>query len=69
MDARLATIRKTAAGSKKVLEQHVSSFDKTTSDAKRKWQDFCMQAENDAKENADFAATKHCRFESVLQKW
>ncbi|KAJ0799965.1 putative heavy metal-associated domain superfamily [Helianthus annuus] len=27
-----------------------------------------MQAENDAKENAVFAAAKHCRFESVLQK-
>ncbi|KAK1412771.1 hypothetical protein QVD17_34272 [Tagetes erecta] len=68
VDARLATIRKTAAGSKNILERHVSSLDRTTSDAKRKWQDFCLQAENDAKENADFAAAKHCRFESVLQK-
>ncbi|XP_022038106.1 kinesin-like protein KIN-5C [Helianthus annuus] len=68
LDARLATIRETAAGGKKVLEQHVSSVDRITSNAKRKWQDFYMQAENDAKENAVFAAAKHCRFESVLQK-
>ncbi|KAJ0547533.1 putative plus-end-directed kinesin ATPase [Helianthus annuus] len=68
VDARLATIRETAAGGKKVLEQHVSSVDRITSNAKRKWQDFYMQTENDAKENAVFAAAKHCRFESVLQK-
>ncbi|XP_076907273.1 kinesin-like protein KIN-5C [Bidens hawaiensis] len=68
VDARLATIRETAAGSKTVLERHVSSFDKITSGAKRKWQDFSVQAENDAKESADFVASKHCRFETVLQK-
>ncbi|KAL8261835.1 hypothetical protein R6Q59_025884 [Mikania micrantha] len=68
VDARSATIRETAAGSKKVLEHHVSSFDWITSNAKGKWQDFSMQLENDAKENADFAAAKHCHFELVLQK-
>ncbi|KAI7757926.1 hypothetical protein M8C21_007662 [Ambrosia artemisiifolia] len=68
VDARLANIRETAAGGKKVLDQQVSSFDRITSSAKRKWQDFSTQAENDAKENADFAAAKHCRFESVLQQ-
>ncbi|KAC9449878.1 hypothetical protein E3N88_45826 [Mikania micrantha] len=68
VDARLATIRETAAGSKKVLEHHVSSFDWITLNAKGKWQDFSMQLENDAKENADFAAAKHCRSKSVLQK-
>ncbi|KAI7734063.1 hypothetical protein M8C21_014611 [Ambrosia artemisiifolia] len=68
VDARLANIRETAAGGKKVLDQQVSSFDRITSSAKRKWQDFSMQAENDAKENADFAAAKHCRFETVLQQ-
>ncbi|KAI3678462.1 hypothetical protein L6452_37756 [Arctium lappa] len=68
VDARLASIKETAAGSKKVLDGHVSSFERVTSDAKRKWQDFSMQAENDATENADFAAAKHCRIESLLQK-
>ncbi|KAI3749932.1 hypothetical protein L2E82_20553 [Cichorium intybus] len=68
VDARLAAIKETATGSKKVLDGHVSSFERITSDAKRKWEEFSTQAENDTKENADFAAAKHCRIESVLQK-
>ncbi|GKA84884.1 kinesin-like protein KIN-5C [Tanacetum coccineum] len=68
VDARLASIKETAAGSKKVLDGHVSSFDRITVDAKRKWQDYSSQAENDVKESADFAAAKHCRFELLLQK-
>ncbi|KVH94541.1 Kinesin, motor domain-containing protein [Cynara cardunculus var. scolymus] len=63
VDARLASIKETAAGSKKVLDGHVSSFERVTSDAKRKWQDFSMQVESDATENADFAAAKHCRID------
>ncbi|CAI9301085.1 unnamed protein product [Lactuca saligna] len=68
VDTRLATIKETVTGSKKVLDGQVSSFERITSDAKRKWEEFSTQAENDAKESADFAAAKHCRFESVLQK-
>ncbi|KAL4558321.1 hypothetical protein LXL04_036519 [Taraxacum kok-saghyz] len=68
VDTRLATIKETANGSKKILDGQVSSFERITSDAKRKWEEFSTQAENDAKENADFAAAKHCRIESVLQK-
>lgn len=39
-----------------------------TNDAKRKWQDYLMQAENDVKDTADFSAAKHCRMELLLQK-
>ncbi|KAD6119863.1 hypothetical protein E3N88_11134 [Mikania micrantha] len=42
--------------------------DRVTATKMGKWQDFSMQLENDAKENADFAAAKHCCFKSVLQK-
>lgn len=28
-----------------------------------------MQAENDAKDGADFSAAKHCRMELILQQW
>lgn len=69
VDARLAGIRETAAGSKTTLDGHVSSIEGITSDAKRKWQEFSLQAENDTKENADFSAAKHCRFELLLQRW
>ncbi|KAK9075819.1 hypothetical protein SSX86_004148 [Deinandra increscens subsp. villosa] len=67
VDARLAGIRETAAGSKTVLDGHVSSIEGITTDAKRKWQEFSLQAENDAKDSADFSAAKHCRFELLLQ--
>ncbi|KAM0008037.1 putative minus-end-directed kinesin ATPase [Helianthus debilis subsp. tardiflorus] len=69
VDARLAGIRETAAGNKTVLDGHVSSIEGITMDAKRKWQEFSLQAENDAKDSADFSAAKHCQFELLLQKW
>lgn len=69
VDARLAGIRETAAGSKTKLDEHVFSIKGITTDAKRKWQDFSLQAENDAKDNSDFSAAKHCRVELLLQKW
>lgn len=69
VDARLATIRETAVGSKTVIDGHISSIEGITTDTKRKWQEFSIQAENDAKDNADFSAAKHCRFELLLQNW
>ncbi|KAM0021520.1 putative plus-end-directed kinesin ATPase [Helianthus debilis subsp. tardiflorus] len=68
VDARLAGIRETCSGSKAVLDGHVSSIDNIASDAKRKWQEFSLQAENNAKDSAEFSAAKHCRFELLLQK-
>nr|XP_043621293.1 kinesin-like protein KIN-5C [Erigeron canadensis] len=68
VDARLAGIRETAAGNKTKLDGHVSSIVGITSDAKRKWQEFSLQAEDDAKDNSDFSAAKHCRVELLLQK-
>ncbi|KAI7732548.1 hypothetical protein M8C21_024154 [Ambrosia artemisiifolia] len=68
VDARLAGIRETCSGSKTVLDGHVSSIENITSDAKRKWQEFSLQAENNAKDSAEFSAAKHCRFELLLQK-
>ena len=69
MDARLADLRETATGNKAVLDGHVSSMEYVSTDAKRKWQEFSMQTENDAKDIADYSATKHCRMESLLQQW
>jgi kinesin family protein 11 len=69
VDARLADLRETATGNKAVLDGHVSSMEYVSTDAKRKWQEFSMQTENDAKDIADYSATKHCRMESLLQQW
>ncbi|KAI7748783.1 hypothetical protein M8C21_013644 [Ambrosia artemisiifolia] len=68
VDACLAGIRETAAESKTVLDGHASSIEGITTDAKRKWQEFSLQSENDARDSADFSAAKHCRFELLLQK-
>lgn len=69
MDARLVTLKETAACNRTFLEGHVSSVDGITSDAKRKWHAFSAQAENDTKDNADYSAAKHCRMELILQQW
>ncbi|XP_009600226.1 kinesin-like protein KIN-5C isoform X1 [Nicotiana tomentosiformis] len=66
--ARLVDLRETVSGNRTFLDGHVSSMEGITTDAKRKWQDFYMQAEGETKENADFSAAKHCRMESLMQK-
>ncbi|KAK4343197.1 hypothetical protein RND71_039013 [Anisodus tanguticus] len=66
--ARLVDLRETVSGNKTFLDGHVSSMEGITTDAKRKWQDFYMQAEGETKENADFSAAKHCRVELLMQK-
>ncbi|KAM7468253.1 hypothetical protein LguiB_015815 [Lonicera macranthoides] len=69
VDARLVGLSETVNGNKQFLDGHVSSVEGITKDAKRKWKEFSLQAENDARDNADFAAAKHCRMELLLQKW
>ncbi|XP_059306108.1 kinesin-like protein KIN-5C [Lycium ferocissimum] len=66
--AKLVDLRETVSGNKTFLDGHVSSMEGITTDAKRKWQDFYMQAEGETKENADFSAAKHCRMELLMQK-
>ncbi|XP_043725795.1 kinesin-like protein KIN-5C [Telopea speciosissima] len=68
VDARLVDLRDSSIGNKTFLDEHVSSMEVITTDAKRKWQTFSMQAENDAKAGADFSAAKHCRMELLLQQ-
>ncbi|KAA8518561.1 hypothetical protein F0562_016035 [Nyssa sinensis] len=66
--ARLIGLRETVIGNKSFLDSHVSSMEGITTDAKRKWQEFSMQAENAAKDSADFSAAKHCRMELLHQQ-
>ncbi|RVX11854.1 Kinesin-like protein KIN-5C [Vitis vinifera] len=68
VDARLVDLRETAIGNKVSLDGHVSSMEGITTEAKRKWEEFSMEAENDAKDSAVFAAAKHCRMELLLQQ-
>ncbi|XP_059646666.1 kinesin-like protein KIN-5C [Cornus florida] len=68
VDAKLNGFRETVVGNKTFLDGHVTSMEGITTDAKRKWQEFSMQAENDAKDGADFSAAKHCRMELLLQQ-
>lgn len=69
VDARLDGLRESAIANKEFLDGHVSSMEGITTDAKRKWQSFSTQAENDAKDGAVYSAAKHCRMEVLLQQW
>ncbi|GMN39448.1 hypothetical protein TIFTF001_008676 [Ficus carica] len=68
VDARLVGFRESAIAEKEFLDGHVSSMEGITNDAKRKWQSFSTQAENDSKDGADYSAAKHCRMEVLLQQ-
>lgn len=68
VDARLVDLRETVTGNRTFLVGHISSVDGITTEAKRKWQDYFIHAENDIKDNADFSAAKHCRMELLLQE-
>lgn len=69
MDARLGDLRESATSDKTFLDGHISSIEGITTDAKRKWQSFSSQAENDANDGADYSAAKHCRIELLVQQW
>ncbi|KAF6156311.1 hypothetical protein GIB67_013755 [Kingdonia uniflora] len=68
VDERLVSFRETTVENKAFLDKHTSSIEGITTDAKRKWQAFSMQAENDAKDSADFSAAKHCRMELLVKQ-
>lgn len=68
VDARLIDLRETAIANKFYLDEHISSVEGFTTDTKRKWQTFSMQAESNAIDNADFSAAQHCSMELLLQK-
>lgn len=68
VDARLVDLRENGIANKSFLDGHVSSVGDIVTHAKRKWQAFCMQAEKDAKDTADYSAAKHCRMEALLQQ-
>ncbi|XP_010520703.1 PREDICTED: kinesin-like protein KIN-5C [Tarenaya hassleriana] len=68
VDSRLLNLRETVSSNKNFMDGHVSALSNLATDAKRKWEIFSMQAENDAKEGADYSAAKHCRMELLLQQ-
>ncbi|CAL9025903.1 unnamed protein product, partial [Prunus brigantina] len=68
VDSKLVGFRESAMADKSFMDGHVSSMEGIATDAKRKWMEFSMQAENDAKDGADYSAAKHCRMEVLLQK-
>ncbi|KAJ4903718.1 putative 125 kDa kinesin-related protein [Raphanus sativus] len=68
VDSRLSNFKDAVSSNKTFLDEHVSTVNTLTKDAKRKWETFSMQAENDAKEGADFSAAKHCQMELLLQQ-
>jgi kinesin family member 11 len=69
VDVRLNSLGDAARGSKAFLDEHTSTMDCVTKDAKRKWETFAEQAENDCKVGSSFSAAKHCRMETMVQEW
>ncbi|XP_010505150.1 PREDICTED: kinesin-like protein KIN-5C [Camelina sativa] len=68
VDSRLHNFKDAVSSNKTFLDEHVSAVNNLANDAKRKWETFSMQAENEAREGADFSAAKHCRMELLLQQ-
>ncbi|CAD6245627.1 unnamed protein product [Miscanthus lutarioriparius] len=65
---RLSSLGDSARGNKAFLDEHTSAMEFVTKDAKRKWETFAEQAENDCKAGSSFSAAKHCRMETMLQE-
>ncbi|XP_038973722.1 kinesin-like protein KIN-5C [Phoenix dactylifera] len=68
VDVRLSGLGDAAQSSKVILDNHASSMDIVTTDAKRKWEEFSKQAEQDSKDGSNVSAAKHCRMELLLQQ-
>lgn len=68
VDSRLHNFKNSVSSNKTFMDEHVSAVNNLANDAKRKWETFSTQSENDASDGADFSAAKHCRMELLLQK-
>ncbi|ONK57135.1 uncharacterized protein A4U43_C10F16970 [Asparagus officinalis] len=68
VNGRLTAFRDSALENKTVFDEHVSSVNGMTTNAKRKWQEFSMKAQHDSEDGSNFSAAKHCRMELVLQE-
>jgi kinesin family protein 11 len=68
VNSRLVGLRESGIKNKSFLVGHASSVGDIATSAKRKWQSFCIQAEKEAKDTADYSAAKHCRMEVLLQQ-
>ncbi|KAL1352124.1 hypothetical protein HN51_016106 [Arachis hypogaea] len=68
VDEKLVDLRQSSIKNKTFLDEHVSSVGEIVSHAKRKWQSFCVQAEKETKDTADYSAAKHCRMELLMQQ-
>jgi len=68
VDVRLNSLGDAARGNKTFLDEHTSAMEGVTKDAKRKWEMFAEQAENDSKVGSSFSSAKHCRMETIMQE-
>ena len=68
VDSKLVDLRESAIKNKSFLDGHVSSMGDIATNAKRKWEAFCVQAEKDTRDTADYSAVKHCRMEVLMQQ-
>ncbi|XP_074591511.1 kinesin-like protein KIN-5C [Curcuma longa] len=68
VDERLASMEEVALVGKENVQEITTTLDVLTTDAKRKWENFCKGTEHDLKDASNFSAAKHCRIELELQQ-
>ncbi|KAI3934891.1 hypothetical protein MKW92_049704 [Papaver armeniacum] len=66
--AKLVGLSNIITENKAFLDDHTVAVEGMTADAKRKWQAFSHQAENDAKDAADYSSTTHCHVDLLLNQ-
>ncbi|KAG6500958.1 hypothetical protein ZIOFF_040820 [Zingiber officinale] len=68
VDERLASMEEVALVGKENVQEITTTLDVLTTDAKRKWENFCKGTEHDLKDASNFSAAKHCCIELKLQQ-
>ncbi|KAI3995533.1 hypothetical protein MKX01_023278 [Papaver californicum] len=65
---KLVGLSNTISENKAFLDGHTVVVEGITTDAKRKWQAFSHQAENDAKDAAHYSSATHCHVDLLLNQ-
>ncbi|WOL15661.1 kinesin-like protein KIN-5C isoform X1 [Canna indica] len=65
---RLTSMGEAALENRETVEKLTSRMDVVTNDAKRKWDEFCKEAEHAYYDGSTFTAENHCRMEHDLQQ-
>lgn len=66
---RLASLAEVSSENQTFLDAHTSSMKCVAIDAKNKWDNFVLQANNSFDDGSNYVSTEHCQMETVFQQW